>query len=145
MRSLFAAILLTVLLVLFSGCGEKPDEVTVTLAEGGPESNIFQFQVGLPYEFVVTNNTGTTRSWGVTPKVTVTMSLSSGGALGEPIVSPETFESAVVILDDIAPGETATVKYTFKVEDASPDDATMYSRSASSVDLLGISIVETDD
>jgi len=83
-------------------------QVVVTLADNTIESSLTEFQVGVPYTFVITNTGPHAHNFNISQPVSVVGSLNAAlkGAL---LVVPQS---------QLGPGETATVDFNF------PDSAT---------------------
>ena len=78
-------------------------QVNVTLADNTIDASMTSFQVGVPYTFVITNTGKRAHNFNINPPVAVAGSLE--GALNSALL--------VVSQDQLAPGQSATVEYTF--------------------------------
>jgi uncharacterized cupredoxin-like copper-binding protein len=78
-------------------------QVDVTLADNTIESSMASFQVGVPYTFVITNAGEHAHNFNINPPVSITGSLQGS------------FDSALLVVpqEQLAPGQTATVEFTF--------------------------------
>jgi uncharacterized cupredoxin-like copper-binding protein len=82
-------------------------QVDVTLADNTIDASTTTFQAGVPYIFVITNAGRHAHNFNINPPVAVTGSLE--GSLNSALL--------VVPQEQLAPGQTATVEFTF------PEDA----------------------
>jgi len=92
------------LLLALSACGRAPGktDVQVTLSDFRVQSSLSAFQVGVPYHFVVSNKGGTDHEF---------MILQPG--MGNRPME-QMHEMALAHIDQLAPGETKTIDYTFR-------------------------------
>jgi uncharacterized cupredoxin-like copper-binding protein len=96
--------------LLLTACGgSKTSEVKITLSEFGIESSTTDFQKGVPYHFVVTNEGTVEHEMMVMPPV---MSDSMGMAMD----MGEMDKMALVMIEasDLPAGATASFDYTFR-------------------------------
>lgn len=107
-KALFALIAAGLLLTACGGGGQKKNEVKVTLTEFGIESSITEFQVGVPYHFVVTNVGQVNHEIMIMPPLTEDQ-------MGMGMNMQEIDKMALVMIeeDKLTPGKTATMDYTF--------------------------------
>jgi uncharacterized cupredoxin-like copper-binding protein len=90
-----------------SGATEAPasggTQVDVTLADNTIDSSLTSFQVGVPYTFVITNTGRHAHNFNINPPVSVAGSLQ------------QALDSALLAVpqEQLGPGETATVEFTF--------------------------------
>jgi len=82
---------------------ESGTQVTITLADNTINASQTTFQAGTPYTFVITNNGHRVHNFNINPPVSVAGSLDA--ALSQALL--------VVTKDQLGPGATATVQYTF--------------------------------
>lgn len=84
-----------------------PEQVEITLTDFGVEASTTEFQVGQPYEFLITNEGTRNHEFRLIPLA---------GGHGH---SDEEHDSALLVVaeSDLEAGETVTVEYTF-TEDA---------------------------
>ncbi len=82
---------------------ESGTQVTITLADNTITASQTTFQAGTPYTFVITNNGHRVHNFNINPPVSVAGSLDA--ALSQALL--------VVTKDQLGPGATATVRYTF--------------------------------
>ena len=77
--------------------------VDVTLADNTIETSLSSFQVGAPYTFVITNAGQHAHNFNINPPVSITGSLQGS------------FDSALLVVpqEQLGPGQTATVEFTF--------------------------------
>jgi uncharacterized cupredoxin-like copper-binding protein len=77
--------------------------VDVTLADNTIETSMSSFQVGVPYTFVITNAGEHAHNFNINPPVSITGSLQGS------------FDSALLVVpqEQLGPGQTATVEFTF--------------------------------
>lgn len=82
-------------------------EVEIDLADNTIDASMTSFQVGVPYTFVITNAGQHAHNFNINPPVSVTGSLEGS------------FNSALLVVpqEQLGPGQTATVEFTF------PEDA----------------------
>ena len=89
------------------GITEEPatsgNQVDITLADNTIDASSTTFQVGVPYTFVIKNAGQHAHNFNINPPVSVTGSLQ--GALDSALL--------VVPQEQLAPGQTATVEFTF--------------------------------
>jgi uncharacterized cupredoxin-like copper-binding protein len=78
-------------------------QVDVTLADNTIETSMSSFQVGVPYTFVITNAGEHAHNFNINPPVSITGSLQGS------------FDSALLVVpqEQLGPGQTATVEFTF--------------------------------
>ncbi len=78
-------------------------EVDVTLADNTIDASLTAFQVGVPYTFVITNTGRHAHNFNISPPVSVAGSLQ------------QALDSALLAVpqEQLGPGETATVEFTF--------------------------------
>jgi uncharacterized cupredoxin-like copper-binding protein len=78
-------------------------EVDVTLADNTIDASMTSFQVGVPYTFVITNTGQHAHNFNINPPVDVAGSLE------------QALDSALLAVpqEQLAPGQTATVEFTF--------------------------------
>jgi uncharacterized cupredoxin-like copper-binding protein len=78
-------------------------QVDVTLADNTIETNMTSFQVGVPYTFVITNTGQRAHNFNINPPVAVAGSID------------QALDSALLIVpqEQLAPGQTATMEFTF--------------------------------
>ena len=83
-----------------SGSGTQVD---VTLEDNTIETSMASFQVGVPYTFVITNAGEHAHNFNINPPVSVAGSLQ------------QALDSALLVVpqEQLAPGQTATVEFTF--------------------------------
>lgn len=79
------------------------NQVNVTLADNTIDASMTSFQVGVPYTFMITNAGRRAHNFNINPPVSVAGSLES--ALNSALL--------VVSQDQLAPGQSATVEFTF--------------------------------
>jgi uncharacterized cupredoxin-like copper-binding protein len=106
--ALIASVMILAAIVLVA-CGggtassNQPVDVTVTETEFKIEASMTTFQVGVPYHFIVTNNGTVNHEFDIIPP--------------EPAGTPETQVQADSLArltqDQLPPGTTATLDYTF--------------------------------
>jgi uncharacterized cupredoxin-like copper-binding protein len=102
-------IILAAVGLLLSGCGtSKATEVKITLKEFGIESSMTDFQKGVPYHFVVTNEGAAEHEIMLMPPVTT-------DATGMAMNMGELDKTALAMIDasDLPSGTTASFDYTF--------------------------------
>ena len=113
-RSKFVIFILAFALVLTAcggNAGNRPVEVKVTLNEFTIESSITDFQVGVPYHFVVTNE-------GEDPHEIMLMEPMED-TTGMDMEEMDEMALAHIEEDDLPPGGTAILDYTFTAPAAS--------------------------
>lgn len=91
-----------------SGATEAPaagsaTQVDVTLADNTIDTSMTTFQVGVPYTFVITNAGQHAHNFNINPPVSVAGSLEGA------------FNAALLVVpqEQLGPGQTATVEFTF--------------------------------
>ena len=104
-----ALIVLVVAGLLLTGCGRaKATEVKITLKEFGIESSMTDFQTGIPYHFVVTNEGAAEHEIMIMPPVTTD---SMGMAMN--MEELDKMALAMINASDLPAGATASFDYTF--------------------------------
>jgi uncharacterized cupredoxin-like copper-binding protein len=78
-------------------------QVDITLADNTIDTSMTSFQVGVPYTFVITNTGQHAHNFNINPPVAVAGSLE------------QALDSALLVVpqEQLAPGQTATVEFTF--------------------------------
>ena len=78
-------------------------QVDITLADNTLDASMTSFQVGVPYTLVITNTGQRAHNFNINPPVSIAGSLD------------QALDSALLIVpqDQLAPGQTATVEFTF--------------------------------
>jgi uncharacterized cupredoxin-like copper-binding protein len=78
-------------------------QVDITLADNTIETNMTSFQTGVPYTFVISNTGTHAHNFNINPPVSVAGSLE------------QALDSALLVVpqEQLAPGQTATVEFTF--------------------------------
>ena len=97
--------------LLLTACGgqQKVTEVQITVKEFGIESSMTDFQVGVPYHFVVTN-AGT-----VNHEIMIMPPLSKDQmGMGMDMGTMDQMALAMISADNLAPGTTQSFDLTFK-------------------------------
>ena len=99
-----------VLLALLAGCGgtagsNQPVDVQVTATDFAFQSSLTTFKVGVPYHFVVVNK-------GKVPHEFMIVKPIPAGQMD--MEQMDNLALAHIEADDLQPGQTATVDYTFK-------------------------------
>jgi uncharacterized cupredoxin-like copper-binding protein len=85
-----------------------PVEVTITLAEMKIDSSRTTFSVGVPYHFIVTN------AGSVPHEIMIMPAMMNGGMMSNmPMEQLDKMALAHIESDDLLPGATKTVDYTF--------------------------------
>jgi uncharacterized cupredoxin-like copper-binding protein len=82
---------------------ENGSQVNVTLADNTIDASMTAFQVGVPYTFVITNAGRHAHNFNINPPEAVAGSLEN--ALNSALL--------VVSQDELAPGQSTTVEFTF--------------------------------
>ena len=109
-KMLVSIMLLSAVPLLITACSgsasarQTPQDVNITLTEFTIQASQTEFQVGVPYHFVITNNGTVAHELEIMPPMS--------GA-----VSQDQVKSAALVhvtQDQLAPGTTATVDYTFE-------------------------------
>src|SRR5512138_2749575 len=86
--------------------GSKPTEVKITLKEFGIESSMTDFQVGVPYHFVVTNA-------GAVEHELMLMPPLATDSMGMNMEDMDKNALAMIPASDLSAGSTASFDYTF--------------------------------
>ena len=83
-------------------------QVDITLADNTIDASQTEFQVGVPYTFVITNTGQRAHNFNINPPVSVAGSLE------------QALDSALLVVpqEQLGPGATATVEFTFPQEAA---------------------------
>jgi len=107
-RKVFPVLFVVGLLLTACGGQQKVTEVQITVKEFGIESSITEFQVGVPYHFVVTN-AGT-----VNHEIMVMPPLSKDQmGMGMDMGTMDQMALAMISADDLVPGTTQSFDLTF--------------------------------
>ena len=79
------------------------NQVNITLADNTIDASMTSFQVGVPYTFVITNEGQRAHNFNINPPVSVAGSLQ------------QALDSALLVVpqEQLSPGQTATVEFTF--------------------------------
>ena len=107
-RKIFAVLFVAVLLLTACGGQQKATEVTITVKEFGIESSITEFQVGVPYHFVVTNAGMVNHEIMIMPPLAADQ-MSMGMDMG----TIDQMALAMISADDLTPGTTKSFDLTF--------------------------------
>ncbi len=102
-------IVLAIAGVVLTGCGKsQATEVKITLKEFGIESSMTDFQTGVPYHFVVTNEGAVEHEVMLMPPVAT-------DSMGTAMNMQELDKTALAMIDasDLPSGATASFDYTF--------------------------------
>ena len=106
----FIALIVTGLLLTACGAQGRPagEEVRVTLTEFGIQSSIAEFNTGLPYRFVVTNEGVVNHEFMIMPPMT-------HGQMGMTMNMDELDQMALAMIeaDDLPGGATTSFDFTF--------------------------------
>ena len=83
-------------------------QVDITLADNTIDASMTTFQVGVPYTFEITNTGQRAHNFNINPPVSVAGSLE------------QALDSALLVVpqEQLNPGQTATVEFTFPAESA---------------------------
>ncbi len=81
----------------------KGNQVTITLADNTIQASATNFQVGVPYTFVITNTGKHTHNFNINPPVSAAGSLNA--ALNQALLA--------IPQDQLAPGQSTTAIFTF--------------------------------
>ena len=94
--------------LLSTACGQRASEVKITATEFAFESSVTDFQVGVPYHFVVTNEGLVNHEIMIIPPLTEEQ-------MGMGMDMEELDKMALVMIeeDELTPGKTVTMDYTF--------------------------------
>jgi uncharacterized cupredoxin-like copper-binding protein len=107
-RKILAVLFVSVLLLTACGGQQKTTEVTITVKEFGIESSITEFQVGVPYHFVVTNAGTVNHEIMIMPPLTANQ-MSMGIDMG----TTDQMALAMISADDLTPGATKSFDLSF--------------------------------
>ena len=103
---------LVLIVVILSACGgtssSTPNQVNVTLSEFKIQSSQSTFTPGKTYQFVVTNNGKVAHEFMIMP-----MKMNMGN-----MSMDEMHKMALAMIDNVNPGETKTVDYTYPQSNA---------------------------
>lgn len=114
-KILFAFILIAI--SLFIGCNaatptpqvnQAPVQVDVSLGEFKIDASLKNFQTGVPYHFVVTNNGSVNHEFMISPQM---MKHNMGGTMS--MAEMDKMAVAMIHADDLPPGATKTLDVTF--------------------------------
>jgi len=108
-RKIFAVLFVAVLLLTACGGQQKAIEVTITVKEFGIESSITEFQVGVPYHFVVTNAGMVNHEIMIMPPLTEDQT-----GMGMDMGTMDQMALAMISADDLTPGATKSFDLTFR-------------------------------
>lgn len=100
--------LLVVAVLIITACGAQSDsnEVTITLTDFGIESSRDTFEIGVPYQFVVTNEGAVNHEIMIMAPLTEDQMMMDMEAMDEMAL-------AMIEEDELTPGTTKTLDYTF--------------------------------
>jgi len=114
-KKLLAVLFVAVLLLTACGGGNS-NEVKVTLTDFGIESSRTSFEVGVPYHFVVTNNGA------VNHEIMIMAPLSEEQMMMDmDMEAMDEMALAMIEEDELTPGTTKTLDYTFTEPAATGD------------------------
>lgn len=100
-------VVLTAMIWLLTACGgQKQNEVKVTLTEYAIQSSVTDFQVGVPYHFVVTNAGQVNHEFMIMPPL-------MEDQMGMNMEEMDKMALAMIEADELTPGKTQTLDYTF--------------------------------
>lgn len=102
-----ALVFVVALTLLLTACaGQRSTEVKITLTEFSIESSITDFQVGVPYRFVVTNQGLVNHELMIMPPLEEDM-------MGMDMHELDEMALAMIEEDELTPGTTKSFDYTF--------------------------------
>ena len=102
-----ALVFVVALTLLLTACaGQRSTEVKITLTEFSIESSLTDFQVGVPYRFVVTNH-------GLVNHELMIMPPLEEGMMGMDMHELDEMALAMIEEDELTPGTTKSFDYTF--------------------------------
>lgn len=102
-----ALVFVLALTLLLTACaGQRSTEVKITLTEFSIESSLTDFQVGLPYRFVVTNQGLVNHELMIMPPLEEDM-------MGMDMHELDEMALAMIEEDELTPGTTKSFEYTF--------------------------------
>jgi len=107
-RKIFAVLFAAALLLTACGGQQKATEVTITVKEFGIESSITEFQVGVPYHFVVTNAGMVNHEIMIMPPLAADQK-----SMGMDMGTMDQMALAMISADDLIPGTTKSFDLTF--------------------------------
>ena len=108
-------IVLVIGVLLLTACGgQRAVEVKITLTEFGIRSSLTEFQVGIPYHFVVTNEGAVEHEIMVMPPLT-----EDQMAMNMDMHEMDELALAMIEAEQLQPGSTSTFDFTFT--EAAPD------------------------
>jgi len=117
-KILFAFLLVAI--PIFIGCSAptpaqpssnlKPVEVQVNLSEFKIDSSLKNFQTGVPYHFVVTNNGRINHEFMISPQM-MSHNMNMGGRMS--MAEMDKMALGMIHADDLPPGATQTLDVTF--------------------------------
>lgn len=91
---------------LLAACGQRATEVKITLKEFGIQSSMTDFQAGVPYHFVITNDGIVNHEFMIMPPMTENM-------MGMDMQELDQMALAMVEEDELTPGTTKSLDFTF--------------------------------
>lgn len=102
-----ASLFVLALTLLLTACaGQRSTEVKITLTEFSIESSLTDFQVGVPYRFVVTNQGLVNHELMIMPPLEEDM-------MGMDMHELDEIALAMIEEDELTPGTTKSFEYTF--------------------------------
>ena len=107
-RKVLAVLFFAGLLLTACGGQQKTTEVQITMKEFGIESSMTEFQVGVPYHFVVTNAGTVNHEIMIMPPLAADQ-MSMGMDMG----TMDQMALAMISADDLTPGTTKSFDLTF--------------------------------
>lgn len=101
-------VLVAVGLILTACGGQRATEVKITLTEFGVKSSMTEFQVGVPYHFVVTNEGAVEHEIMIMPPLT-----EDQMGMAMDMAALDEMALALIEEDELPSGATATMDFTF--------------------------------
>ena len=108
-RKVLAVLFFAGLLLTACGGQQKVTEVQITVKEFGIESSLTDFQVGVPYHFVVTNAGTVNHEIMIMPPLT-----KDQMGMGMDMGTMDQMALAMISADNLTPGATQSFDLTFK-------------------------------
>ena len=95
--------------LLLTACGgQRATEVKITLTEFGIQSSVTEFQTGVPYRFVVTNEGAVVHELMIMPPL-----MADQMEMAMDMEALDELALALIEEDDLSSGATASMDYTF--------------------------------
>jgi len=110
---MFIVLMAAGLFVTACGAKKTATEVTITVKEFGIESSLTNFEVGVPYHFVVTNEGSVDHEIMIMPPLTTEQITTNQTGMGMDMGTMDQMALAMIPAEDLTPGTTKSFDLTF--------------------------------